>query len=173
MNDNKNNDIILFCVGGLFVIWLALLVAPFIDNGIIGIINNLPSKLNNPLKIEFCKNSIKTILIFLFIYVLGIGVFYSSKKNYKRGKEYGSASWGDAKSINKKYMQTPISQNKILTQNVKIGLNAQKHRRNLNVLVIGGSGAGKTRFYAKPNIMQCSSSYIILDPKRRNFERYW
>ena len=69
-------------------------------------------------------------------------------------------------------MQLPKSQNKILTQNVLLGLNARKHRRNLNVLVIGGSGAGKTRFYAKPNVMQCNSSYVILDPKRRNFKRY-
>ena len=69
-------------------------------------------------------------------------------------------------------MQLPKTNNKILTQNVRIGLNAKEHRRNLNTLIVGGSGAGKTRFYAKPNIMQCNSSYVILDPKRRNPKRH-
>ena len=69
-------------------------------------------------------------------------------------------------------MQKPISENKILTQNVMLGLDGKKHRRNLNVLVCGGSGAGKTRFYCKPNIMQANTSFIVLDPKRRTFERY-
>ncbi len=165
MNDNKKTDIVLFCLGGIVVIWLSLLIAPYINGGLVEIINNLPQKMNTPFEIEFCKNSIKTILIFIFVYLLGVGVYLSTRRNYRRGKEYGSAIWGNAKQINKKYMQLPKSQNKILTQNVMLGLNARKHKRNLNVLVIGGSGAGKTRFYAKPNIMQCNCSYVILDPK--------
>ena len=79
---------------------------------------------------------------------------------------------GSSKGLNRKYEQKPISDNKILTQNVKIGLNGKKHRRNLNILVCGGSGAGKTRFFAKPNIMQCNTSFVCLDPKRRTIERY-
>ena len=166
MNDNdRKTEIVLFCLGGIVIIWLSLLIAPYINGGLVEIINNLPQKMNTPFEIEFCKNSIKSILIFLLIYLLGIGVYVSTRRNYRKGKEYGSAIWGNAKQINKKYMQLPKSQNKILTQNVMLGLNARKHRRNLNVLVIGGSGAGKTRFYAKPNIMQCNSSYVILDPK--------
>lgn len=173
MNDNdKKADIVLFCLGGIVVIWFSLLIAPNINGGLVEIINNLPQKMNTPFEIEFCENSFKTVLIFLFGYLLGIGIYISSRRNYRRGKEYGSAIWGNAKQINKKYMQLPKSQNKILTQNVLLGLDARKHRRNLNVLVIGGSGAGKTRFYAKPNVMQCNCSYVILDPKRRNFERY-
>lgn len=173
MNDNdKKADIVLACLGGIAIIWLSLLIAPNIDGGLVEIINTLPQKMNTPFEIEFCENSLKTVLIFLFVYLLGIGIYMSSRRKYRRGKEYGSAIWGNAKQINKKYMQLPKSQNKILTQNVLLGLNARKHRRNLNVLVIGGSGAGKTRFYAKPNIMQCNCSYVILDPKRRNFERY-
>lgn len=155
MNDKKE-DIILYIFGGIAVIWFSLLIAPYIDGGILEIIKQVPQKMNTPFEIEFCENSIKTILIFLLIYILGIGIYISSKGNYKRGKEYGSAKWGYAKQINKKYMQIPKNQNKILTQNVKIGLKAQKHRRNLNVLVVGGSGAGKTRFYRKTkyNAMQ-------------------
>lgn len=167
-----SSNVILFCLSGIVVIWLSLLIAPYIDGGLVEVITNLPQKMNTPFEIEFCENSIRTILIFLLIYLLSIGIYISSRRNYRRGKEYGSAIWGNAKQINKKYMQLPKSQNKILTQNVRLGLNARKHRRNLNVLVVGGSGAGKTRFYGKPNIMQCNSSYVVLDPKRRNIARY-
>ena len=162
---NKIVEIILFLIGGVIISWFALLTAPNINEGLIGIINNLSNNLNNPFKIEFCENSVKTVLVFLLIYIFSIGVYIASKRNYRRGKEYGSAIWGNAIEINKKYMQFPKSQNKILTKNVMLGLNARKHRRNLNVLVVGGSGAGKTRFYAKPNIMQCNSSHVVLDPK--------
>lgn len=170
MRDRFN--ITLFCFGGILVIWLALLIAPYLNDGLIGIVRNVPKKLNNPFDIEFCRDSIKTIFIFLTVYLIGIGIYISTRRNYRRGEEYGSAIWGIAKKINNKYMQKPKKQNKILTQNVNIGLKAQKHRRNLNTLVCGGSGSGKTRFYGKPNIMQCNCCYVILDPKRRNSTRY-
>ena len=99
------------------------------------------------------------------IYILLIAMYVFNDKNYRKGIEYGSAKWGNSKVINKKYLQLPIESNKILTNNIQIGYNSKKHRRNLNTLVIGGSGAGKTRFYAKPNIMQCNTSFVILDPK--------
>lgn len=154
------------------VVWLGLLVAPYVENGLVGIIKEFPNLINNPLSITFCEKSIKVVLIFLLIYILGIAMYESTKKNYRRNEEHGSAKWGNPYTLNKKYKQNPSSQNKILTQNVKIGLNGKKHRRNLNVLVCGGSGAGKTRFYAKPNIMQCNCSFVALDPKRRAFKRY-
>ena len=96
---------------------------------------------------------------------MGVGIYYSTRKNYRRDKEYGSAKWGDIQAINKKYAQSPYAQNRLLTRNVKIGLNTRSHNRNLNVLVCGGSGAGKTRFYCKPNLMQANTSFVILDPK--------
>ena len=96
---------------------------------------------------------------------MAITIYLSTKKNYRRREEHGSARWGNANEINKKYKQLPMDRNKLLTQNVCIGLNGKKHRRNLNVLVCGGSGAGKTRFYCKPNVMQCNTSMVILDPK--------
>ena len=101
----------------------------------------------------------------MLAYGLAIGIYFSTRKNYRRNEEYGSAKWGNAISINKKYEQKNSNNNKILTQNVKIGLDGRKHRRNLNLLICGGSGAGKTRFFAKPNVMQCNSSMVILDPK--------
>lgn len=142
MKDRKY-DIALYCIIGIMVIWLALLTAPYINGGIIEIVKELPTKMNNPFDIELCENSLKTILIFFAIYLLGIGIYTSSRKNYRRGEEYGSAIWGRARQINKKYLQKPINNNKILTQNIGIGLKAQKHRRNLNTLVCGGSRSRK------------------------------
>ena len=158
-------NIIIYIVGGIFVIWLAILIAPELNGGIINIIKGISERLKSPFTIEFSKDTIKCIFAFLIIYILSILAYISTRKNYRRGVEYGSAKWQSTKEINRKYKQLPENNNKILTQNVRIGLKAQKHRRNLNVLVVGGSGAGKTRFFGKPNIMQCNSSYVILDPK--------
>ena len=129
------------------------------------IITGFTESMNNPLNISWCENSIKSILIFLLIYIMIIAVYESTKKNYRRGEEHGSAKWGSASELNKKYMQKPENMNKILTKNVKLGLKGKQHKRNLNVLVVGGSGAGKTFSYCKPNIMQANSSFVCLDPK--------
>jgi len=136
MKDKSN--IVLYCIGGIVVIWFALIIAPYADGGILEIVKQVPQKLNTtPFKIEFCSNSAKSIFFLLLIYLVSIGLYITSIKKYRRGKEYGSAIWGVAKQINKKYMQFPKNQNKILTQNVNIGLNAKAHRRNLNILVCG------------------------------------
>lgn len=145
MKDKTN--IILICFGGIIIIWLAVLIAPYISGGIVEIISKLPEKMNEPFNIEFCKDSLKTVFIFLCAYALGIGIYVSTRRNYRRGEEYGSAVWGNAKQVNKKYMQKPETQNKLLTQNVKIGLQAQKHRRNLNTLVCGGSRSRKNKIF--------------------------
>ncbi len=118
------------------------------------------------MQITFNEYSLKTVLIFLFFYAMGIGVYFSSRENRRPGEEHGSAKWGVVSQIVKRYADFKERFNNILfSQTMRIGLNAKKHRRNLNVLVVGGSGAGKTRFYAKPNIMQCNTSFIIADPK--------
>ena len=163
--DSKKQKIILSIFGIIPVIWLALLIAPHIDGGLAEIIKNYSKALNNPFGITICNNTIKTVFFLLLAYGLAIGIYFSTRKNYRRNEEYGSAKWGNAISINKKYEQKNSNNNKILTQNVKIGLDGRKHRRNLNLLICGGSGAGKTRFFAKPNVMQCNSSMVILDPK--------
>ena len=147
------------------VVWLALLIAPYINNGLIEALPYLTKAINEPFHITLCKNTLKTIFIFLLIYGIGVGIYFSTLRNYRRQEEYGSAKWGSASKVNKKYADKTYSENKILSQNVRIGLDGKKHRRNLNTLVIGGSGAGKTRFYAKPNILQCNTSFVCLDPK--------
>ena len=161
----SKTNLILYACGLIPVIWLALLVAPYLDGGLVEIIKNLSVAFSNPFNISFCEDSVKTVLICILAYALGIGIYLSNDKNYRRREEHGSAKWGKPATIKKKYMDAETTKNKVLTQNTAIGLDGRQHRRNLNVLVCGGSGAGKTRFYAKPNIMQANTSFIVLDPK--------
>ena len=163
--DDKRAAVILSVIGIIPVVWLALLVAPSVKGGLPEILSKLMTVFNNPFQIELCEDSLKTVLVLLLCYGFGIGIYFSTRRNYRRREEHGSAKWGDARAVNRKYAQNPKSENKLMTQNVSIGLNAKKHRRNLNTLVCGGSGAGKTRFYCKPNLMQANTSFVILDPK--------
>ena len=135
------------------------------DEGLIHAIPYLSEALNHPFSIQWTDSTLKTIGIFLVIYVLGVGMYLSSAKNYRRTEEYGSAKWANPITVCKKYANKDYFANKVFSQNVRMGLDGKKHRRNLNTVVIGGSGAGKTRFYAKPNIMQCNTSFVVLDPK--------
>lgn len=146
-------------------IWFALLIASYMDKGLINAIPYLSEALNHPFSIHWCDASLKTIGIFLIVYALAIGMYLSSAKNYRRTEEYGSAKWANPNTVCKKYANKDYFTNKVFSQNVQMGLDGKKHRRNLNTVVIGGSGAGKTRFYAKPNIMQCNTSFVVLDPK--------
>lgn len=147
------------------VTWLALKLAPYCEEGLFAAFARLDEIFDKPFSITLCPDSLRMVLILNLIYIMGIGIYISMQKNYRRGEEHGSARWGDASQVNRKYEAKPASENKLLTQNVRIGLDGRKHRRNLNVLVIGGSGAGKTRFYCKPNLMQANTSFVILDPK--------
>ena len=163
MQDKFNKYI--FLLGLILVIWISMLIAPSLDGGLKQIIKDFSNIMENPFSISWCSNSLKTIIIFSTIYLIGILIYKSTKKNYRKREEHGSAKWGDVIEVNKKYEQSPYANNKILTKNVCIGYDGRLHRRNLNTLVIGGSGAGKTRFYAKPNVMQANTSLVILDPK--------
>ena len=146
-------------------IWFSLLIAPYMDKGLINAILCLSEALDHPFSIQWTDLTLKTIGIFLIVYALAIGMHLSSAKNYRRTEEYGSAKWANPNTVCKKYANKVYFTNKVFSQNVRMGLDGKKHRRNLNTVVIGGSGAGKTRFYAKPNIMQCNTSFVVLDPK--------
>lgn len=155
----------LYACGTIPVIWIALLLAPYVDGGLVTLIRYGGAALNAPFHIVLCEDSLKAVLIFLTCYGLGIGIYLSTDRNYRRREEHGSAKWGVPGQVNQKYADKNITENKILTQNVAIGLDGRRHRRNLNILVCGGSGAGKTRFFAKPNIMNANTSFVCLDPK--------
>ena len=164
-NEDRRTGIIMAVLGVIPVTWAALMVAPFLSQGLAGIVTGFTTGMNDPMKITWCADSMKAILIFLAIYGMSVGVYLSTRRNYRRGEEHGSAKWGDARQLCKKYADKDKQQNIILTQNTRIGLDGRKHRRNLNVMVVGGSGAGKTSFFAKPNIMQANTSFVVLDPK--------
>ena len=152
-------------LGALPVVWLALLDAPYFSGGLPSLLAGLTAAAEHPLAVRLCADSPRAVLVFLSAYALAVCVLFSSRRNYRRREEYGSARWGSPRGICRRYRDEDFFQNKLLTQNVRIGLDGKKHRRNLNVLVIGGSGAGKTRFYCKPNVLQANCSMVILDPK--------
>ena len=165
MKPQKQTPVWVYALGIIPAVWLALLLAPFLSGGLESIVPNLPQAMNHPFKIIWCEDSVKTVLLFLAAYGLGMGIFLSTRHPYRRGEEHGSAQWGNAQAVNRKYSSKHVEENKLFTQHVRMGLDTHKHRRNLNTVVIGGSGAGKTRFYAKPNLCQANTSFVILDPK--------
>ena len=158
--------LIFFALGGALVVWLALLVAPTVGKDIIKMIEDLNGTISKPFSVTWHENSIKTILVFLGVYIFALMIYYASRKNYRHGEEHGSAKWGNVFKLGKKYKNRKVREdNKILTQNFSIGLDDRKHRRNTNILVVGASGTGKSRFFVKPNILQCNSSIVVTDPK--------
>ena len=150
-----------------FVWWAAAITACAIapDKNFIQILETLSEILEQPFFITYTPYTFKCILIFTAAYFLGIGIYESQKRNYRRGVEHGSAKWGNVSEICRRYCEKRYTQNLLLTQHFRMGLDGYKHKRNLNVLVVGGSGAGKSRTYAIPNIMQCNCSMVITDPK--------
>lgn len=164
---DKSKLLWISCVAGIIpVIWLGLLVAPSVADGLPAILQHLVYALADPFSVQLCSDSGRAILICLLLYLFVLCVYFSSQRHYRRGEEHGSAMWGNVHTICKKYSDSEYSANKVFTQNIRMGLDGRKHRRNLNTVVIGGSGAGKTRFYALINLCQASNtSFVVLDPK--------
>ena len=158
---------VLYLVFLPFIWWAAAITACAItpDKNFIQILETLSEKLEQPFFITYTPYTFKCILIFTAAYFLGIGIYESQKRNYRRGVEHGSAKWGNVSEICRRYCEKQYTNNLLLTQHFRMGLDGYKHKRNLNVLVVGGSGAGKSRTYAIPNIMQCNCSMVITDPK--------
>ena len=165
--DGSGNKILLPLFGCLPVIWLAVLFTQAIrpGMGLAEMMDSLTAALSNPFALTWTERTPKCILLFLLAYGMSIGIYWSNCRNYRRGEEHGSAVWGDAGQIMKRYQAPKYEDNLLLTRRFRMGLDGHKHKRNLNVLVVGGSGAGKTRYYARPNIMQGNCSFIITDPK--------
>lgn len=126
----------------------------------------LTELLQRPAELCWTEHSLKAIIAVLVLYPMSVIYYKLDNANRHPGAEYGTARWGSIYELNQAYRNTKdAEQNLILTQNVRMGTDVYRHRHNLNVMVIGGSGSGKTRYYVKPNLMQCACSYIILDPK--------
>lgn len=162
--------IVWVAIGIIPVAWLALLLTPALVGGIGGdfedFFNRITTEISTPLNISWQEDSLRTVLFFVFAYLFGVTAYFSTRGNKRPGEEHGSAKWGDVYSINRKYAdKSDHLENKILTQHFRMGLDGHKHRRNLNTLIVGGSGSGKTRFYGKPNLLQANTSFLCLDPK--------
>ena len=121
--------------------------------------------LERPFSVRWTPHTIKFMLAALVAYGFAVVLYLSTRENRRPGEEHGSAKWGSAKRLNAKYRDKDPRNNTILTQNVRMSLNGKMHRRNLLQIVIGGSGAGKTRFFVKPNLMEANCSFLVTDPK--------
>ncbi len=145
-----------------FVVWAALLLAQSLGGGLPDILTNLTAALEHPFNLRWTERSMVTILICSALYAAALCYLSANQGKTRDGAEHGSAAWGTPQQVNAMFAQ---KQNKLLTQNVRLGLDTHKNRRSLNVLVIGGSGAGKSCSYVKPNILEANTNYVVTDPK--------
>ena len=158
----KSNDTLFYLFGTIPVIWLALLLAQSLGGGLPELLRNLTSALEHPTNIVWTNKSLPTILICLAAYGMAVLLYQTNQGRTRDGEEHGSAAWATPASVNAQFAQKDSIP---LTQHVRLGLDTHKHRRSLNVLVIGGSGAAKTRSFVLPNILTANTNYVITDPK--------
>ena len=162
---NFQQAALLWAACSIIVVWLGVLASACCGEGIklTEFLSLFSEQLQHPFRLSLNAYTVRCVFAALCIYALAVGYYYTSKGNKRTGEEYGSAKWGDTVALNRKYRDK--TNNIILSQHISMGLDGKKHKRNLNVIVVGGSGAGKTRGYVLPNIMECNCSYIIADPK--------
>lgn len=148
------------------VVYFAMVTASVYIPGenILALLERISTMVRRPDLLRWTAYTPRFLLVFLLLYGGGVLLYYADHENRRPGEEYGSAKWGNARELNKRYADRD-GKNVILTKRVSIGLDGYKHRRNLNILVVGGSGSGKTRFFCKPGIMSVNCSYLIVDPK--------
>ena len=157
--------------------WFCLLLLPLVwwaavamaahwqpGGGLDSILAAMNAALAAPLALRWTEHSARFLLLFTLTYAVAAVVLVSDKCNTRPGAEHGSACWGDVSALNRKY-RDKHGTNLLLTKHFQIGVDGYKHKHNTNVLVIGGSGAGKTRTYAVPNVLQAGCSMVITDPK--------
>ena len=158
----KSNDTLFYLIGIVPVVWLALLLAQSLGGGLPELLWNLTSALEQPTNIIWTDKSLPAILICLAAYGMAVLLYRTNQGRTRDGEEHGSAAWATPASVNAQFAQKDSIP---LTQHVRLGLDTHKHRRSLNVLVIGGSGAAKTRSFVLPNILTANTNYVITDPK--------
>ena len=158
----KSNDTLFYLIGTIPVVWLALLLAQSLGGGLPELLRNLTSALEQPTNIIWTDKSLPTILICLAAYGMAVLLYRTNQGRTRDGEEHGSAAWATPASVNAQFAQKDSIP---LTQHVRLGLDTHRHRRSLNVLVIGGSGAAKTRSFVLPNILTANTNYVITDPK--------
>lgn len=162
----KKMHLIAWAILCLPVVYFAMVTASVYIPGenIFALLERISTMVRRPDLLRWTAYTSRFLLVFLLLYGGGVLLYYADHENRRPGEEYGSAKWGNARELNKQYADRD-GKNVILTKRVSIGLDGYKHRRNLNILVVGGSGSGKTRFFCKPGIMSVNCSYLIVDPK--------
>lgn len=149
------------------IVWLAILMAGRYETGMtfFTLMDAFSAATKNPFSLHWTPYTMKFIGIFLLLYGGAILFYYTEQKNTRPGEEHGSASWGSVRELDKKYRDKDAGKNVILTQHLQMSMNGKLHRRNLLQIIVGGSGSGKARFLAKPNLMLANASFIVTDPK--------
>lgn len=161
------NPILPWALLAIPVIWLSALLATGYEDGmtLFDLMGRFNLLMERPFALHWTPHTLKFLLVGLALYGCAAALYFSTKENRRPGEEHGSARWGSVRQLCAKYRDKDPFQNTLLTQNLRMGLNGKKHRRNLLQIVIGGSGAGKTRFFCKPNLMQANCSFLVTDPK--------
>lgn len=141
------------------------------DTNLFDLMTRFSRVLKHPTLLHWTGYTPQCIIGALACYGLAVTLYYSGYENRRPGEEYGSAKWGSVRALNKKYAD-PKGKNAILTKRISIGLDGYRHKRNLNILVVGGSGSGKTRYFCKPGIMSANCSYLVIDPNGKEVLGY-
>ena len=181
MCQKKSTSPLFWAVLAIPVLYLAALLASGYEDGmtLFDLLGRFNMLLERPFSVRWTPYTMKFMLVALLMYGFAVVLYCSTRENLRLGEEHGSAQWGNVRQLCAKYRDKDLFQNTLLTQNLRMGLNGKKHRRNLLQIVIGGSGAGKSRTYAVPNIMQCSQAepgkgggcFCILERKANGFPR--
>lgn len=166
--NNWKSAALLWAALAIPILWAAAILACAYRDGmdLFELLNRFMEATPSPLSVHWTKYTFKFLLVALVLYTCGVGMYYATRRTTRSGEEHGSARWGSPHTLDAKYADRKHPENNvILTQNVRMSLDSRKHRRNLLEIVVGGSGAGKTRFEVKPNIMQANCSFLVTDPK--------
>ena len=159
---NRTGNLVVYLFLYIPVVWAALLIAQSLGGNLPDILARLTTALENPFSIKWTQYSPLSILVCTGAYIMALSFLAANQGRTRDGEEHGSAAWATPRQVNAMFAQ---KENKLLTRNVRLGLDTHKHRRSLNVLVIGGSGAGKSRSFVKPNILEANTNYVVTDPK--------
>ena len=151
---------------GIFSVYLAVAAASAYEEGsnIFVWMGRFSEVLKRPSLLRWTPYTVKCIIVVLLLCAFAVVLYRSDREKRRPGGEYGTAKWEAAETMNQKYADKD-GPNVILTQHVSIGMDGYKHQRNLNVLVVGGSGSGKTRYFCKPGLMDANCSYLVVDLK--------
>ena len=178
MKPSQHNDwldklpMLLLMIGP--VLYLAAVLASGYEDGmnIIELMGRFAEMVERPFSLRWTGHTLKFMLGAVIAYGVTVLFLFSTKENKRTGEEHGSAQWGSARQLDRKYRDKDPERNTVLTQHVSMSLDGRKHRRNLLQIMVGGSGSGKTRFFAKPNLMEANCSYVVCDPNGKEVLGY-